>query len=234
MMEKDFNDKELDQLIRDWADELLPQDIDNQITDSLISFVDEDEEGPDVNELLESHIHQLATEESMAKHRKWRSVIPYVAAASVVIFIIAAVFLISRDHTSPTENIFAVENQDEDKPDAIDNGLPIIKADSSQMITTPKATIKEEPKMASNSMPKRNHRGKAIQPKEASTELRLVETFAEINAGLGNMDENALECISMTNEHLNVIENNLINALYEIRSINIDLNFETEYKTTEI
>ncbi|MDE6632333.1 MAG: hypothetical protein K2K23_04980, partial [Muribaculaceae bacterium] len=35
-------------------------------------------------------------------------------------------------------------------------------------------------------------------------------------------------------QKLNIIENNLINALYEIRNLNIDLNFETDNKTTEI
>lgn len=35
-------------------------------------------------------------------------------------------------------------------------------------------------------------------------------------------------------QKLNIIENNLINALYEIRSLNVDLNFNTDNITTEI
>ena len=35
-------------------------------------------------------------------------------------------------------------------------------------------------------------------------------------------------------QKLNIIESNLINVLYEIRNLNIDLNFETDNKTTEI
>lgn len=232
-MEKDYKEKELDQLIRDWTDELLPQDIDNQITDSLIDFVDNDDMEFDVQELLDSHINQLAIEESMAKHRKWKNFIPYVAAASVLILIGVNVFLTTRQHDSLTEKVLVLENQVKNKLIATNGELPVIVSDSSNIII-PKAAIEEKSKIASNSTPKRNLRGKASHQKEASTELRLVETFAEINAGLINMDENALECISTTNEHLNVIENNLIEVLYEIRSLNIDLNFETEYKTTEI
>lgn len=187
------------------------------------SFNDDSE--IDANDLIDYHIHQLAIEERLAKHRKWKSFLSYVAAASVVILFGVTVFMAIREHTSTPETILALENQVEYQPTAINKGLQVTMADSSKMTIT-KAEIEAQPKLASISNPKRKHIGKGRGQQKASTELRLIETITEINAGLINMDDNALECISMTNERLNVIENNLIDALNEIRCLNIDLNFE--------
>ncbi len=224
-MEKDYTDKELERLIGDWADELLPQDIDDQIADSLMDFVENDDTEIEENELLDFHIHQLAMEETIAKSRKWKRVISFVAAASVVILFGAIIFVATREYTAPTEKILAIENQVEPHPLAIDNELPSAKVDSS-LITTPKAMVKDNPKVASNSAPKSIHRVRTAVSKEAEPELSLIETFTEINTGVENLVDNAKECISMTNENLNMMEANLINALYEIRSANIELNFD--------
>ncbi len=231
MMEKDYTDKELERLIGDWADELLPQDIDDQIADSLMDFVENDDTEIEENELLDFHIHQLAMEETIAKSRKWKRVISFVAAASVVILFGAIIFVATREPSSPTEKILAIENQPEPHPVVIDNELPIAKRDSA-ILTTPKAMMKENPKVASTSSPKRIHRARATSPKETEPEISLIATFTEINSGVENLVDNTRECITMTNENLNVMETNLINALYEIRSANIELNFDN--KTTEI
>ncbi len=231
MMEKDFNEQELDQLIRDWTDELLPQELDDQITDSLLDFIETDEDEFDVTELLDSHIHQLAMEEKMAMRHKWRRVFSAVAAAAVVLIVGTLIFISTHEHSSPSEKILAIENQVVHHPVAIENDVPIAKADSS-LLTTPNAMTKDKPKVASNSSSKRIHTARTTPPKEAEQELSLIETFAEINTGVENLVDNTRKCITMTNENLNVMEMNLINALYEIRSANIELNFDN--KTTEI
>lgn len=224
-MEKDFNEQKLDQLIRDWTDELLPKDLDDQITDSLLDFIETDEAEIDVTEFLDSHIHQLAMEEKMAKRHKWRRVFSAVAAAAVVLLVGTIIFLSTHEHSSPTEKILAIEKRVAPQPVANENELPIAKADSS-LLTTPNAVTKENPKVASNSTPKRIHTERTTPPKEAEQELSLIETFAEINTGVENLVDNARECLTMTNENLNVMETNLLNALFEIRSANIELNFD--------
>ena len=268
MMEKDLNEQEFDKLIQNWTDDLLAPDIDNQITDSLMAFVENDDTEIDVNNLLEYHIHQLALEENMKKRRRWRISISSVAAASVAIFIGISIFLNMYKFDSHTDKqTFTVENQTEHIPVAINSKLPANIIDSANMILA-KATINDNSEGGSNSKPKRIHAGKIKQPKEVSPEEKLIETIVDINVGLGNMIENANECLSMANvsllpvnlcsdinesdnyeliskeyslqqhteqvQKINIIESNLINTLYEIRNLNIELNFETDNKQTEI
>ena len=260
-MENDLNKQELDKLIKDWTDGLLAPDIDNRIADSLINFVENDDIEIDVNDLLDFHIHQLATEENMTKRRRWRIFVSSVAAASVVILIAVSIFLTTREPDPHTDKeIFVAERQTEDTPVVINRESPMAIADSSSMILT-KAAVKEMSKVTANTASKRAHTEKAKIQTEATTELALIEAIAEINAGLGNMVENTKVSMNMTNvsllpavlfsddtesqslelasdeytspqyngqmQKLSVIESNLINALYEIRNLNIDLNFET-------
>ena len=260
-MEKDLNNIEPDKLIREWTDGLLAPDIDNRIADSLMDFVENDDTEIDVSDLLDLHIHQLATEENLTKRRRWEFLISSVAAASVVILIIAAIFITTRESGSRTDRkILVAEKQVEDNPIVINSGLPVNIADSSNIILA-KATIKSTSEAVTNTNRERYHTGKTEDPKEAKTELNLIEAIAEINEGLGNMVENTKVSMNMTNfslvpvtlfsddneyqslelasdeytspqyngqmQKLSVIESNLINALYEIRNLNIDLNFET-------
>lgn len=268
MMGKDLNKQELDKLIRDWTDGLLDSDIDNQIADSLMNFVKNDDTEIDGTDLIDFHIHQLATEENLTKRRRWRIFVSSVAAASVVILITASIFLTTREPGLHADReILVAERQTEDTPVVINRESPMTIADSSNMILA-KATVNEMSEVAANTDRKRTHRGKAKNQTEATTELSLIEAITEINAGLGNMVENTKVCMNMTDASLlpaglfsddnesydielasdeytslqyngqiqkvNVIENNLINTLYEIRNLNIDLNFETDYKKTEI
>ena len=268
MMEKDFNEQQLDRLIQDWTDELLPQDVDTQITESLLKFVDNDDNEINVEDLLDFHIHQLAMEEKMTKRLKWKFFISSVAAASVVVLIIAAIFISKHklDSHSDMETLI-VENKAAVDSIIINKEIPAIIPDSSNMILA-KATIKGQTQIASNSKQKRAQVRKASKQKEDITEQKLIETIAEINAELDNMVDNAKECMRMTNasllpgnlfsdineydsfesisdeysssrhseqmQKLNIIETNLINALYEIRKLNINLDFEKENIKTEI
>ncbi|MDE6696213.1 MAG: hypothetical protein K2K25_04985 [Muribaculaceae bacterium] len=268
MMEKDLNKQEFDKLIQNWTDDLLAPDIDNQITESLIAFVENDDTEIDVNNLLEYHIHQLALEENMKKRRRWKIFFFSVAAASVAIFIGVSIFLNMHKFDSHTDKrTLTVENQTEDFPVSINSKLSVNIIDSANMKLA-KATINDKSEEKSNSKPKRIHAGKIMEPKEVSPEEKLLETIVDINVGLGNMIENANECLSMANvsllpvnlfsdinesdnyeliskeyssqqytervQKINIIESNLINALYEIRNLNVELNFETENKKTEI
>lgn len=266
-MEKDFNEKELDKLIRDWTDELLDADIDNQIADSLMYFVESENSEVDVSELIDDHIHQLAIEEQLTKRRKWK-IFFSVAAASVGILIFVSLFLSIHDNGSGADQeTLVAETQVEDKTEVLNVGKTVGVTDSCKMMMA-EATAIEKSKVASSRTRKKNHTEKTIKQKETDTEQSLIETFAEINTGLANLVENANECLNMANVSLlpenlfsdakqtnsielrsdeysstqykgqmqkpNVIETNLINALYEIRNLNIDLNFETENKKNEI
>ncbi|MDE6636895.1 MAG: hypothetical protein K2K32_01515 [Muribaculaceae bacterium] len=268
MMEKDFNEHEFDKLIQNWTDDLLTPDMDNQITESLMDFVENDDTEIDVNNLLEYHIHQLALEENMKKRRRWKIFFSSVAAASVAIFIGVSIFLNMHKSDSHTnKQTLIVKNQTEDIPEAINSKLPVNFIDSANMILA-KATINDKSEGKSNSNQKRNLAGKAIKIKEPSPEAKLIETFDEINFGLENMIDNAKECLDMTNmsllpmslfsdindsenfeliseeyslpqhteqvQKLNIIESNLIKTIYEIRNLNVELNFETDNKQTEI
>ena len=268
MMEKDFTEQQLDRLIQDWTDELLPQDVDTQITESLMNFVDNDDIEIDVKDLLDFHIHQLAMEEKMTKRRKWKFFVSSVAAASIVILIVTAIFISKHKFDSHSDmEALIVENNADYDPIVINKEIPMIIPDSSNMILA-KATIKKETEIASNSKRKRAPVRKALKQKEDITEQKLIEAIAEINAGLDNMVDNAKECMRMTDvsllpenlfsdinesdsfesisdeysssrhsgqmKKLNIIETNLINALYEIRNLNIELNFEKENIKTEI
>ncbi len=267
-MEKDLNKQELDKLIEDWTDELLPKDIDNQIADSLMDFVENDDNDIDVNDLIDFHIHQLAIEENVTKRRRWKIIISSVAAASVVIFTIAAIFLKNYDNASHTnKQTLVAENQAKEMPIEVTRKLPQTIADSSSMILA-KAAVNCRSEVGSKPTKKRNHGEKTNKQNESTTELNLIEVIVEINAGLDNMVENTMESMNMTNvsllpvnlfsndnesnniefisneysssqnseqlQKLNIIETNLINTLYEIRNLNLELNFETDNKTTEI
>lgn len=268
MMEKDLNKTQLDKLIQDWTEELLTPDTDDQITDSLLNYVDNDDTEIDVNDLLDLHIHQLAMEESMTRRRKWRIFVSSVAAASVVMLIVASIFISTRQHDPHTDKkTLAIENKAEAKPIALNLGQSVVITDSSNMQLA-NAIIKSKPKAPYNSNHKTNHAEKAMKQKEETPELILTETLAEINTGLANMIDNTKECLSVTNvsllpvnlfsdnnesnslelntdeysstqssgqmQDINIIKTNLINALYEIRNLNIDLNFKTDNKKTEI
>lgn len=71
------------------------------------------------------------------------------------------------------------------------------------------------------------------------TNVSLLPTnlFSDSNES-NNFDYISQEYSSSQNseqlQKLNIIKSNLINVLYEIRNLNIDLNFETDNKTTEI
>lgn len=268
MMEKDLNERQPDKLIQDWTEGLLDSDTDRRIADSLLDFVDTNYTENDVEDLLDFHIHRLAVEEAMSKRRKWKTLLYSVAAASVVIFIVAAIFLTTHEYGLKTDKTaLAAENQLKDKTAAVDCESPVTIADSSKTIVA-KAVIKGKSEIMSFPKRKRNHAGKETTQHEATTKPNLTETIAEINAGLASMVDNAKECMDMSTvslrhvnlfsgsnesigfdlipdeyssiqhsgqmQELNIIETNLINTLYEIRNLNIDLNFETEYIKTEI
>ena len=263
MMEKDLNKQQRDKLIRDWTDDLLDTDMDDRITDCLMDFVENDDTDVNVADLIDSHIHQLAMEESITKRRKWKIIVSSAAAASVVLLIVAAILLTAHPYGSQTDKkIIAVENIDEGNPTAIKGGSPLKITGSAKMLMA-KAVIKGKSEIETYPSLQRERQVKEARQKEAATEPDLSETIAEINAGLVSMADNAKECLNMTNvsllpenlfsdsndsngdEHpspqyigqmqeLNIIETNLINTLYEIRNLNIDLNFESDNKKTEI
>ncbi|MDE5795439.1 MAG: hypothetical protein K2I08_12050 [Muribaculaceae bacterium] len=268
MMEKDLNKQELDKLIQDWTDELLTPEIDNQIADSLMDFVENDDTEIDVDDLMDIHIHQLAIEEKMSKRRKWKIFVASVAAASVAVIIVASMFLTTLENGSHTNlQPRMAENKAKEMPIEATRKLPMTIADSSSMILS-KAAVKCRSEVGSKPTKKREHAEKVNKPKESATELNLIEAIAGINAGLDNMVENTKVSMNMTNvallpvilfsdnnesdnieiipteysssqnseqmQRLNIIETNLINTLYEIRNLNIDLNFETENIKTEI
>ena len=268
MMEKDLNEQQLDRLIRDWTDELIAQDIDDQITDSILNFVDNDDTEMDVKDLIDFHIHQLAIKESLTKRRKWKILLTSVAAALIAILIVAAIFQTTHEHgTHYLKETLVASNTVDDNAIVINSGEAAILADSTNKMSS-EAVIKEKPLIASDSNRKRNHSRKALKQTETVAELVLTEAIVEINSGLVSMVDNAKESMKMTNvsflpevyysddnestgldqisegyssqphsgqmQRLNVIETNLINALYEIRNLNIDLNFETDNKKTEI
>ncbi len=265
MMEKHLNEQELDKLIQDWADELLAPDIDNQIADSLMNFVEDEDTEIDVIGLIDNHIHHLAMEEDIAKRRKWK-IFFSIAAASVVLFILASVYLTNYDYgTHPDKKMLTAKNQVEVSSKILNSGKLESIADSCNMILAKVENI-EKPQIASNTNHKKYHSRKAKEQIETSTEQSLIETIAEINAGLANMVVNTKESLNLANaalltvdlfsngneydnyelisdeyyspqhsepmQDVNIIETNLINALYEIRNLNIDLNFDN--KITEI
>lgn len=238
MMEKDYKKLQSDELIRDWTEGQLPSDIDNQVADRLLDFIENDDMEIDVKELLNLHINDLAAEEGIRKRNNWKIFVASVAAASVVLLFSAAIFIMTREQTpQPESATLSVENKTDDNPIAIKSVVLPAIADSTKTEQA-ESGIKEKPKVASNSNHKRHDAQKASRVTEKTPEYILTETLAELNAGMIEMVDNTMECLSMTNsremQDLNVIEVNLINALYEIRSLNIDLNFNTENKTTDI
>ena len=268
MMEKDLNKQQRDKLIRDWTDGLLAPDIDEQITDCLMDFVENDDSEIDVTDLIDSHIHQLAMEERMTKRRKWKIIVSSAAAVSVVLLIVAAILMTAYENDSQTDKkTITVENQAEEKTTVIKGGLPLTITDSTKKLVA-KAEIKGKSEVETYPSNQREPQVKENIQKEETTDADLSETIAEINAGLINMVDNTKECLNMANvsllpaslfsdekdyygselasdeyslpqyggqtQRLNVIETNLINALYEIRNLNIDLNFESDNKKTEI
>lgn len=253
-MEKDLNERQLDRLVRDWSDDLLGPDIDKQISDSIMDFVENDDTEIDVDELIDSHIHHLAMEESMSRRHKWKIFISSVAAVSAVIFIVASIYLAENDNCARSQKeTFTAENQVKEKSGISNSAKPVgIAVSCNQTPTQPNR--------------KKYQAEKAKETKTDSTEQNLIETIAEINAGLADMVDNANEGLNMINvsllpenlfsdtghfdgyerirdeysprqhtekmQNLNIIEANFINVLYEIRNLDIDLNFDN--KKTEI
>lgn len=260
-MEKEMNQQQLNELIQDWTEDKLPAAEENEITDRILDFVENDDEEIDVEEFLDLHIHQLAEEEGRGGRSKWKIFVASVAAASVVLLAIATTFILTQENGQNTDTeILALERSAEGTSTAIDLGLPTTMAEAAdgridhsskgQELRRSKKRICHDDstiaKTRKNGSTPKHREEKTMKLNKEMPELILAETLAEIKAGLVSMADNTMESLNMTNECLvpvnmasdeyepNIIETNLINAIYEIRTLNIKLNFETDNKTTEI
>lgn len=259
MMEKELNKQQMDELIRDWTEELLPPEMDEHIADNLLDFVDNDDTELDVKDLLDFHIHQLAMEERVTLRSNWKILVASVAAASVAVLVIATTFIITQENDQHTDKVTIADPNSRvshlSRAQGNIGAEPYFFSDSTEnrqigaeekIPPATHANTKMIAKTALNSGRKRIREERTMKQNEETPELVLAETLAEIKAGFISMTDNTKESLNMTNESLlpvnltsdylehNIIETNLINALYEIRNLNIELNFETDNKTTEI
>lgn len=105
MMEKDSDYSDLDNMLKDWTENLLYPEEDRDLTDKMIGFAEEDTDigqpDTDIKCILEAHIHRLALEERAAKNRRFKVAV-ISSAASLALLVSAAAFLL-RGNISVTE-----------------------------------------------------------------------------------------------------------------------------------
>lgn len=102
MKQRKMTDKELDKLLDDWSEMRLELEEDARVTDSLISFVEDDDDidDADIKEMMECHIHSLSQEEITKKRRfsyiRWVSV-----AASVCLVVLVSIAILYNNIKMP-------------------------------------------------------------------------------------------------------------------------------------
>lgn len=261
-MEKNWTDKELDTLLRNWSEDTLPPEEDSEVTERLLSFLDEDTENDDndIEEMLSEQIHRLAEDESHGKRRKL--IITLTSIAASLTLLIAGSISIFNDNTSSSDNRNVIASLHDT---TIIEPVRII-TDTIQKISPKKLQDDKTLVAEANIRKSKPTKHEEILPDVSTDEDELARTISEINVSFGNFMESAITDINETgmrvlpenltltdnldgNEYqqnnihalitdgvsrVSVIESNLMDALYEIKNLNINLNFETETNYYEI
>lgn len=262
MMEKNWTDKELDTLLRNWSEETLPPEEDSEVTERLLSFLDEDIENDDnyIEEMLSEQVHRLAEDERHGKRRKL--IITLTSVAASLTLLIAGSISIFNENTSSSDNRNMIASLHDT---TIIEPVRII-TDTIQKISLKKQQDDKALVAKANIRKSKPTKHEEILPDVSTDEDELVRTISEINVSFGNFMESAITDINETgmrvlpenltltdnldsyeyqqnNIHtlitdgvsrVSVIESNLMDALYEIKNLNINLNFETETNYYEI
>ncbi|MDO4335018.1 MAG: hypothetical protein Q4C37_04205 [Bacteroidales bacterium] len=256
MMEKDSDYSDLDNMLKDWTDNLLSAEEDRDLTDRLIGFAEEDTDigqtDTGIEEILEAHIHRLALEERAARNRRIKVAV-ISSAASLALLVSAAAFLL-RENISVTETSVP------------DTSLMAVRTETAQPAPAPEIATAETPEaesIAKASAAKKPQRSTtlAMPAKDSGSngndeylaeatpaEKEIAAAIAGIDFSLSNLFGTTFEDISLAEAEIipkkifsenesvstgeagkaaNTLETNLITTLHEMKRLNINLNFET-------
>lgn len=250
MMDKDFDNKELEKLLKDWEENRLSAADDEQLSDKLIDFIDED---INIEEMLDIHIHNLAIEEKEVKSRRKR--IGVISAVATVALLISAVIFFMRESTSPIETsgtektLMAYQTETEEpinEPAELTEDSPaLVKEGNKNIDSHIKRANKPTAELVAETSTKEEYPVQAT-PKE----LEIAKTLSEIDLSFENLFGNTFEDLSLNETDIiptslffddasyyqddglyggSTFEMNLINTFNEMKSYNINLNFETNY-----
>lgn len=250
MMDKDFDNKEFDKLLKDWEENRLSASDNEQLSDKLIDFVDED---IDIEEMLDAHIHNLAIDEKNIKSRRKR--IGVISAAATVALLISAVIFFMKENTSTIEthetektlmtNQTVIEKPIIEPAERTDNATAVAKEGKRNIDTHIKRANKLPTKLVAETSNKEEFHIQAT-PKE----MEIAKTLSEIDLSFENLFGNTFEDLSLNETGIiptslffddapdyidddlygvRTFEINLINTFNEMKSYNINLNFETNY-----
>lgn len=250
MMEKNFKNSDIDDLLKDWEENRLSAVDDDELSDSLLDFIDED---TDIEELLDAHIHSLAVEEKKVKTRRKR--IGMISAAATLALLISAVAFFMRESTSTIETpetektLMAYQTATEEpinEPAKHTDNAPAIVKEGNRNI---ESHIKRGNKM-STELVAETSTNEEYPVQVTSREMEIAQTLSEIDISFENLFGNAFADLSLREAEIipanlffeddsyhlddvpnggNTFEINLINTFNEMKSYNINLNFETNY-----
>lgn len=197
-----MTDKDLDKLLADWTEGLLPHDEDTEVTEKLISFIEDD---TDIEGMMDAHIHGLAQNDIIYKSRLKR--LSWISAAASVCLIVIASIMLLRDNSVPTNSQTELLTQTDIETEAViahsepDDDARAVNIDNIEIKSDEAPTAKANDNFGNE--PKQPTSPKPVVPKARQSEEQALK-------------EAIRDMIAETSRH----EKELANTLAEI-----DINF---------